>query len=558
MNQEATSGIPELLAEHAASRGSELAIVSAQGNLTYAELHHQVREFAAGLRRIGVGPGITVGLMCTNRPEWIVAALATVLAGGRIAAFNTWSKKWDLEHLLAESGCEVLIALSRFKTGSIEPLLHELVPQAWEAGQQGWQSQDYPRLREIVLIDGHDPAPGLLSFPDLFVSNPDAVPVQAVHQEPQEQDEPIFVLYTSGSTARPKAVPIHHRTALIHGEAVAERMDVTATDAIWIPVPLFWSYGGANALMVGLTTGATMVLQEVFEPAEALNIIEQHQCTVAYTLPNITAALVHHADFSLDRVQSLSKGITIGLPKDVETAAVALGITGICNAYGSTELYGGCTVTPSDWSLEKKMACQGPPLRGNTLTIRDPITGEDTPVGEVGEITVRGYVTSGYLGAPEQSQAAFTDEGEFRSGDLGFCDEDGFLHLIGRASEMIRTGGINIAPAEIEEFLLTHPAVEEVVVVGVPDDLKGEVAVAFVTLAADAEMIDEAELTAYCRSRIASFKIPVRMAISREGLPRTDTGKLARKTVKSLAKEYISSAVDDAKRTDAVGSKSSK
>lgn len=554
MNQEAISRIPELLAGHAAARGPELAVVSAHGTLSYAELDLKVRQFAAGLRRIGVGPGTTVGLMCTNRPEWIVAALGTILAGGRVAAFNTWAKRWDLEHLLAESGCEVLIALSRFKTGSIEPLVQELVPEAWEARQRGWQSADYPRLREIVLVDSGEPAPGLLSFTDFLV--PDADSALSLDQESQDSDEPIFVLYTSGSTARPKAVPIHHRTALIHGEAIAERMAVTAADSIWLPVPLFWSYGGANALMVGLTAGATLVLQEVFEPAEALAMIEQQQCTVAYTLPNITAALVHHEEFSVERVQSLSKGMTIGSPKDVEAAAMDLGITGICNAYGSTELYGGCTVTPWDWSLEKKMACQGPPLRGNTLAIRDYITGEDMPTGEIGEITVHGYVTSGYLGAPEQSQAAFTEDGEFRTGDLGFCDEEGFLHLIGRASEMIRTGGINIAPAEIEEFLRTHPAVEEVAVVGVPDDLKGEVAVAFVTLAPQADMVDEAELKAYCRSRIASFKIPVRMAISREGLPRTDTGKLARKTVKSLAKEYMANA-DPTQRTNGIGSKSS-
>ncbi|WP_307000710.1 class I adenylate-forming enzyme family protein [Arthrobacter sp. V1I7] len=551
MNHEAISRIPGLLAGHALSRGPEAAIVSAHGTLSYEELHRQARQFAAGLRRIGVSPGTTVGLMCTNRPEWIVAALGTILAGGRVAAFNTWAKRWDLEHLLAESGCEVLIALSGFKTGRTDPLLQELVPEAWEARQRGWKSAAFHRLREIVLINGSEPAPGLLSFPDLLI--PEADNAQSLDQEPQNGDDPILVLYTSGSTARPKAVPIHHSTALVHGQAIAERMAVTADDRIWVPVPLFWSYGGANALMVGLTAGATLVLQEVFEPVEALAIIEKEQCTVAYTLPNITAALVQHEEFSLERVRSLTKGMTIGSSKDVETAAVGLGITGICNAYGSTELYGGCTVTPWDWDLEKKMASQGPPLRGNTVVIRDHFSSEDMPVGEVGEITVRGYVTSGYLGAPEQNQAAFTDDGAFRTGDLGFFDEEGFLHLVGRASEMIRTGGINIAPVEVEEFLRTHPAVGEVAVVGVPDDLKGEVAVAFVTLAPDADMIDEAALKAYCRSRIASFKIPARMAISREGLPRTDTGKLARKTVKSLAKEYMASA---AQRTGGIGSKS--
>jgi acyl-CoA synthetase (AMP-forming)/AMP-acid ligase II len=155
---------------------------------------------------------------------------------------------------------------------------------------------------------------------------------------------------------------------------------------------------------------------------------------------------------------------------------------------------------------------------------------------EVGEITVRGHVTMGCRRAPEQSMSSFADIGGFHTGDLGFCDAEGFLHFVGRASNTIGTGGINIAPAEIGEFFRTHPSVQEVAVVGVPDNRKGEVAVAFVTLREDAAAVGEAELTSYCRERVASFIIPVRMIISPTELPRTDTGKLARVRVKTLAK----------------------
>jgi crotonobetainyl-CoA:carnitine CoA-transferase CaiB-like acyl-CoA transferase/acyl-CoA synthetase (AMP-forming)/AMP-acid ligase II len=515
MNLQALETLPQLLSAWAASQPSAPAIVSVQGSLTYRDLDEQVHAFAVGLRQLGVGPGSVVGLMCTNRPEWVVAALATVQLGGRVAAFNTWARKWDLQHLLQESGCDVLVALSRFRDARTESLLRELLPEAWEAAQPGWHVEQYPRLREIVLVDPQEPAPGVRTFADVAAARPS----DGAANDVPVGNEPIFVLYTSGSTARPKAVPIHHRTALEHGRDVAERMSVTSGDKIWIPVPLFWSYGGANALMVSLTTGATVVLQEAFEAAEGLRLIEQHRCTVAYTLPNITNALVTHPDFDPARVQTLTKGMTIGSAKDVETAGSVLGITGICNAYGSTELYGGCCVTPSQWPLERKMATQGPPLPGNTVVIRHPLSREPVPAGEVGEITVRGQVTSGYLDDPDQTGAAFSADGEFRTGDLGSLDAAGDLHFVGRASEMIRTGGINIAPAEVEEFLRTHPSVGEVAVVGVPDEVKGEVAVAFVTVAQGAEPLDETELKAYCRDQIASYKIPARMVITPDSLP---------------------------------------
>jgi fatty-acyl-CoA synthase len=552
--------LPQLLAFWASARPTAAAVWSAHGALTWRQLDEQIAAFADGLRGLGVRRGSVVGLMCTNRPEWLVTALATVRLGGRVAAFNTWAKNWDLQHLLAESGCEVLVALSDFRDADLESLVRELVPEAWRAGSPGWRASDYPALREIVFIGQQEPAPGLRSFAGLLRppgDRPASVPEPSHDSQRQPSsptrsvgngDEPILVLYTSGSTARPKAVPIHHRTALEHGRDVAERMGVTNTDTVWIPVPLFWSYGGANALMVTLTTGATAVLQEAFEPAEALRIIEEQECTVGYTLPNITAALVAHHEFSPARVETLDKGMTIGSPRDVEITAQDLGMAQVCNAYGSTELYGGCCVTPWDWPLERKKHSQGPPLPGNTVVIRDPMSRTPLPTGQTGQITVRGQVTSGYLGDAEQTRAAFSDDGEFSTGDLGYLDDDGNLHFVGRASEMIRTGGINIAPAEVEEFLRLHPSVAEVAVVGVAHETKGEVAVAYVTVAEGPDPITEADLEGYCRDRIASYKIPARFLVTECGLPRTDTGKLSRAAVRSLATEALAVSTEGGSR----------
>jgi fatty-acyl-CoA synthase len=546
MNGQNPRTLPQLLSAWAESQPSTPAVWSSHGEVTYQELDDQVGAFAEGLHAMGVGRGSVVGLMCTNRPEWIVAVLAAARLGARVAAFNTWAKKWDLEHLLHESDCEVLVVLSRFREADLESLVRELVPEAWDATTPDWHSTSYPKLREVVVIDPLRRSPGVKAFEG--VPRPDGTdPSSTAASAGSSDDAPLLVLYTSGSTARPKAVPIHHLTALAHGRDVAERMSVVRGDKVWIPVPLFWSYGGANALMVALATGATAVLQEAFEAEEALRIIEERGCTVAYTLPNITLALVKHPGFDESRVRTLTKGMTIGTPQDVETAAVRLGISGICNAYGSTELYGGCCVTPSEWPLEQKMATQGPPLPGNTVVVRNPVTGLPAAAGEVGEITVRGQVTSGYVGQPDQSRAAFTTHGEFRTGDLGFLDEAGNMHFVARASEMIRTGGINIAPAEVEEFIGTHPSVAEVAVVGVPDPAKGEVAVAYVTVKEGAEALDEATLKAYCKGQIASYKVPERAVVSSQGLPRTDTGKLSRGAVRDLAAKALADRADGGK-----------
>lgn len=522
------------MAGWAASQPSVVAVHSVHGSLSYGELKQHVDAFAAGLDEMGVTAGSVVGLMCTNRPEWMVAALAAVQLGARVAAFNTWAKKWDLQHMAKESGCEVLIALSRFRDTDIASVIEELVPEAWQSDKPGWSSAEFPKLREIVLVGTQPLTGGVRSFEEI----PKSVAGTGSAQEPDNND-PIFIMYTSGSTARPKAVPVHRRTAIEHGRDVAERMGVGNGDVIWVPVPLFWSYGGANAFMVGLVTGSTFVIEEAFEAGEALRMIEEHKCTVAYTLPNITDALITHVDFSTSRTRTLNRGISIGSPRDIEKAGNDLGVGDICNAYGSTELYGGCCITPSQWSLERKMQTQGPPLPANRVVIRDPESGDPLPAGEAGEICVTGQVTSGYLGQPEQTRASFFDEGEFRSGDLGFMNENRELHFIGRASEMIRCSGINIAPAEVEEFLRLHPGVAEVAVVGVPDDAKGELAVALVSLDQSSEPVTETELKAFCKDQIASYKIPARIVLTTDPLPRTDTGKLSRNAVRDLAKEFI-------------------
>src|SRR6185503_13596830 len=216
-------------------------------------------------------------------------------------------------------------------------------------------------------------------------------------------------------------------------------------------------------------------------------------------------------------------GITIGRPDQIERAAVELGIDQICNVYGSTETYGNCAVTPHDLPLQDRMTCQGPPLPGFELRIVDPETRRPLDSAETGEIEVRGYVTSGYIDDAVATERAFTDDGWYRTGDLGRIDERGFLSYVGRATEMIKTAGINVSPAEVERFIRSHPSVREVAVVGAPHPTKDEAPVAFVCAVRGAD-VDADEILGHCRRSIAGYKVPA-VVIMCDELPRTATGK---------------------------------
>jgi fatty-acyl-CoA synthase len=298
--------------------------------------------------------------------------------------------------------------------------------------------------------------------------------------------------------------------------------------------PLFWSYGSANAMSAVLTHGATLVLQPRFDPGEALDLIEQHHCTAIYTLPSITAALISHPGFRRERTASLRTGLTIGTDKDVVTAADVLGAREICNVYGQTETYGNCCVTPHDWPLERRATCQGPPLPGVAIRIVDETTGAWLPPGKPGLIEVKGHVMRGYVGASgAQTAAVMTSDGYFRTGDMGELTEAGDLRFIGRTTEMIKKGGINVAPAEVEEVLMRHSAVAMAGVVGVPDAVQGERIAAFI-VAKPGWTVSEAELAAHCRSNASRYKVPDFITI-RDALPLTATGKLMRRDLENLA-----------------------
>jgi fatty-acyl-CoA synthase len=347
-------------------------------------------------------------------------------------------------------------------------------------------------------------------------------------------DDDALILYTSGSSARPKAVRLQHFAVIENGFAIGERMGLSPDDRVLLAPPLFWAYGACNALPATLSHGAALVLEGRFDAGEWIGLVERHRCTAVYTLPSITGAVLRHVGFHTDRVASLRTGLMIGSPEEVRIAAEDLGAAQICNIYGATEIYGNCVVTPCDWPLDRRMAGQGPALPGVSLRIVDPESGGVASAGETGTLEVTGYVTPGYCGASaEHNRAAFTADGYFRTGDLGYVDREGGFHFVARNTDIIKRAGINVSPAEIESLLLQHPSVAQAAVVGVAWAERGEAIVAFV-VAQPAAAITADELRAHCRALASSYKVPDRIEI-RASLPVTETGKLFRRALRDEA-----------------------
>ncbi len=504
----------DLLCEFAAKQPDHPLAFHAGETVTYGAMAARVAAVAGAMRADGLTRGDIIGLLSNNRFEWLEVYFAAAAIGATLAPFSTWSTLAELEFLLDDSEVNTLFSIKSYGEND------------YVAGIAALQAAGRATaLRRVVWIDGEDYA-GFRHADPLARAAPGAGP---------SATDILVLLYTSGSSSRPKCVPLAQFAAIENGFNIGERQGLAPQDRVLVSIPLFWSYGAVNALMAVVSHGATMILQSRFEPGGALDLIEAHGVTALYTLPAMTNALLAHPAFKPERTRTLRTGVTIGAPQDVMRAARELGAKAICNIYGQTESYGNCCVTPHDWPLERRAACQGPPLPGVNLRIVDPASGAGLPPDTVGEIQVRGYLTPGYAGASAAANAqSFTEDGFFRTGDLGALRPDGALVYAGRSSEMIKRSGINVSPAEVEEALQQSDAVGLAGVAGAPDADKGEIIVAFV-IPRPGAATDAAALRQHCRALLSSYKLPDKI-VFRDDLPLTPTGKLMRRELAALAR----------------------
>jgi fatty-acyl-CoA synthase len=509
--------IPDLIDELARRYPEREALVGSAQRYTYHELRTEVRRLARALHALGVRRGDKVAILMGNRPEWLIADFAITLLGAVMVGVNTWATARELQHILSHSDTRFLFCVARFLKHDYAAMLPEL---------------DLPQLERIICV-GDGGRPGWLSYDDLRsrAGSVEESIIDAAQRAVRPQDM-AYLLYTSGSTALPKGVEIQHYALIENMWHIGERQKVTEHDRLWLAVSLFWGLGCENALFNLLTHGGCIVLQEHFDAGQALELIERERCTVFYGTPNMAQALCEHPERAVRDLSSLRGGATIGTPEQI-MRVVELGAREICNIYGLTETYGNCNVADARDPLERRLSNVGRPLTGVAQRIVDPQTGDLLPPGEVGEVRVKGYVTTGYYKDPARTREAFDEHGFFRTGDLGMLDAEGYLHFRGRIKEMVKTGGINVAPIEVEEVLLAHPAVQAAFVTGVPDAVHDELLAAVIVPKRGASL-SEREVTEHCRKSLAAYKVPrlIRFAAEAE-LPLTSTGKVQKNRLAS-------------------------
>ena len=522
MTAPASRTIPDLLDELAARHPDREALVGGDQRYSYKALRAAVRQLAKGLYARGVRAGDKVGILMGNRPEWVIADLAITLLGGVMVGINTWATAAELEYLLGHSDTKLLIAVGRYLKYDYGALLDQIVPRAARL----------PRLERVVCL-GDGGRPDYLDYAALRDGGAD-VPDATIDaaQRAIRPDDVAYLLYTSGSTSRPKGVQLQHYALIENMWGIGERMHLRGDDRLWLAVSMFWGFACENALFAVMTHGGTVVLQEHFDAGAALALIARERCTVLYGTPNMVQALGEHPDRARHDITSLRRGGTLGTPEQMRRA-IAL-VPDICHVYGLTETYGNCTVTDALDPPERRAEGMGRALPGVDIRIADPETGVVLPAGTVGEVRVKGYVTCGYYKDPARTAASFDRDGYFLTGDLGLLGDDGALRFRGRIKEMVKTGGINVAPIEVEETLSAHPAVRVAYVVGVPDPVRDEVLGAVIVLA-HPDAATAAELLAHCRRALAAYKVPrlVRF-VSETDLPLTVTGKVQKNRLAEL------------------------
>jgi fatty-acyl-CoA synthase len=510
--------LARVLEEKARLQPNHPAVIATDASLSYAELLEESATVARAMLAAGVKRGDFIGALLGNEARWIVVSMAAAFVGAAFVPLNTWYKKAELAWTLRHCNLRLVIAASDFLKTDYVALLEELVPELRRSSDAGeLQSAAFPALRHVVFTGRHTPGAGHW---DAFVKGADAIsPMDfAAHAATVSPDQAAFVLYTSGSTADPKGVLLNHRGVVENGYDLGARRTIGPEDRVWIGTPLFYGLGATNALPATFTHGATVVLQGAFEAGAAIDTFHRTGATVYYGTGNMTRAILDHPDYTPAKIGSLKKGNAGTVAEYKRLTLVEMGITGAVPAYGLTETY-------------------GKPLPGMEMIIVDPKTGARLGSGEVGLVLIRGHTTPGYLNNPEETAKALRPDGFFDTGDLGSFDTDGRFLFHSRLKEVIKSGGINVSPLEVEQLLAGHPDVRDAFVVGVADPVKGELVVAFVDRSGD---VSEADLRGYVKERAAAFKTPHHVLFRREAdLPRLASGKVAKHRLAEEARREL-------------------
>ncbi|RID82885.1 AMP-binding protein [Peribacillus asahii] len=536
--------IGQLLEQTARVSGDKEAVVYHDLGLryTYREFEKLCREVARGFMSLGIEQGDHMAIWATNKPEWLISQFSTAKMGGVLVTVNTNYRRSELEYLLQQSDATTIILMEEYRGHSFIETLYEVVPELRESKPGQLQSKRLPKLKNVIVL-GENRYPGTYSWDDVLKGKADVT--EEMLDERMSNQSPSDVInmqYTSGTTGFPKGVMLTHSNLVNNGVNIAACMKLTNEDRLCIPVPFFHCFGCVLGTMACVSVGATMVPLEEFNPSDVLRTVAAEKCTALHGVPTMFIAELNLDDFDSYDVSTLRTGIMAGSNCPIEVmknVVEKLGMSEITITYGQTESSPGITMTRTDDPIELRVSSVGRALPNVEVKIVDPITGEEVPSGEQGELCTRGYhVMKGYYKNPEATQEAIDHEGWLHTGDLAVMDENGYCKITGRLKDMIIRGGENVYPREVEEFLYQHPAILDVQVVGVPDKKYGEAVMAWIILK-EGETLTEEEVKEYCKGQISHFKIPRYVQFTKQ-YPMTASGKIQKFKLKEQSLDVIS------------------
>lgn len=509
---------------------------------TWQEFAADVDAAARGLLALGIKPGEHVALWATNVPQWVILQFAAARIGAVLVNINPAYRPFELQYVLKQSDSVALFLVDQFKSSDYFGMLREICPEVAEAVEGRVKSPQYPRLRNVVAIKGSPPH-GLLTWEQMLQRGNSVPPLEVTKiGDSLRAEQAINIQYTSGTTGFPKAATLSHRNLLLNAYYIGECQALTAEDRICIPVPFYHCFGCVLGTLACAVYGSTMIVPaEYFQAGPTLDAIEKEKATSLYGVPTMFIAQLQDPTLPTRKITSLRTGIMAGSPCPIEVMRQVgdkLGATQLTIAYGQTEASPVITQTRTDDPIELRVETVGRPLPDVEVKVVDPATGRDLADNEQGELCTRGHVVMlGYYNNPEATTAAIDPEGWLHTGDLAVRLPNGYYKITGRLKDMVIRGGENIYPREIEEFLFTHPAVEQAAVVGVPDPKYGEELCVWVKLkAGKTAAVDD--IKSFCKAQLAHYKVP-RYVKFVESFPQTVTGKIQKFKIRDLMKEEL-------------------
>jgi fatty-acyl-CoA synthase len=475
---------------------------------TYADLWSQSFAVARALLAGGVAKGTRVGILMTNRLEFLSSVFGTALAGGVATPLSTFSTPMELDLLLEISDCSVLLMERNVLNKDFAAIVQALEPQIATTAPGGLHSHKFPFLHHVAMVDGTETTGAIESW-ERFLTRGETVSRRQVDAAAARVSpaDPGVLFFSSGSTGKPKGILGSHRGVCLQLWRWRKWLAVEEGVRSWSANGFFWSGNFAIGIGGTLSAGGSLVLQRTFKPEEALRLMEVERVSYLFSWPHQWAQLADAKNWKEVDLSTL-RYVDVHSPiKDHPT--VNSGFFDPTHGYGNTETFTLSTVYPADTPFEVTGTSFGIPAAGNTLKIVDPLTGDTLPLGERGEIAVKGpTLMLGYIGVPLDE--CLDEQGFFRTGDAGFLDDKGRLYWEGRLNDIIKTGGANVSPVEIDAIILKYPGVKLARTVGVPDELLGELVVTCI-VPSEGVVLTEDEIRKFAKVSLASYKVPRRV-----------------------------------------------